>query len=49
MNNKSLNDFDALCWEYAKQHFHAMGQGHIQRMIEYMANKQLNETNELDS
>lgn len=49
MNNKSLNDFDSLCWKYAKQHFNAMGQGHIKRMIEYMANKQLNETNELDS
>lgn len=49
MNNKSLNDFDSLCWKYAKQHFDAMGQGHIKRAIEYMANKQLNETNELDS
>ena len=49
MNDKSLNDFDALCWKYAKQHFNAMDQNHIKRMIEYMANKQLNETNELDS
>jgi hypothetical protein len=49
MNDKSLNDFDSLCWIYAKQHFSAMGQCHITRMIEHKANKELNETNELDS
>lgn len=49
MKSKSSNDFDSLCWSYAKQHFIAMGQSHITRMIEYKANKELNETNELDS
>lgn len=49
MNDKSLNDFDSLCWKYAKQHFSSMGQNHITRMIEYLSNKELNETNELDS
>jgi hypothetical protein len=48
MNDKSLND--SLCWEMAKQYFHAMDKEHITRMIEHAANRQ-NETtrNELDS
>lgn len=48
MNKKS--SVDSLCWEMAKQYFHAMDKEHITRMIEHAANKQ-NETttNELDS
>ena len=49
MNNKSLNDMERICWQLAKDYFNAMDKSHIVRMIEHAANKQLNETNELDS
>jgi alcohol dehydrogenase class IV len=50
MNKKSL--VDSLCWEMAKQYFHAMDKSHISRMIEHAANKQFEtqtNPNELDS
>ena len=47
MNAKYLNDFERVCWEMAKEHFKAMDKEHITRMIEYSANKRIN--NELDS
>ena len=46
MNKKS--SVDSMCWEMAKQYFHAMDKSHIRRMIEHAAQKQI-ETNELDS
>jgi len=45
---KERSSVDALCWEMAKQYFHAMDKSHISRMIEHSAQKQI-ETNELDS
>ena len=50
MNEKS--SVDSMCWEMAKQYFHAMDKSHISRMIEHAANKQFETqttTNELDS
>jgi hypothetical protein len=50
MNERS--SVDSLCWEMAKQYFHAMDKSHITRMIEHSAQKQFEtnrETNELDS
>ena len=39
-----------MCWEMAKQYFHAMDKSHITRMIEHSAQKQFETTtNELDS
>ena len=41
-----------MCWEMAKQYFHAMDKSHISRMIEHAANKQFETQttpNELDS
>jgi len=48
MNEKS--SVDSMCWEMAKQYFHAMDKSHITRMIEHSAQKQFETTtNELDS
>ena len=47
MSDKYLNDFERVCWEMAKEHFKAMDKEHVIRMIEYSANKRIN--NELDS
>ena len=47
MSDKSPNDFDRICWELAKDDFKAMDRTHVSRMIEYSANKRIN--NELDS
>jgi hypothetical protein len=50
MNKKS--SVDSMCWEMAKQYFHAMDKSHISRMIEHAANKQFETQttpNELDS
>lgn len=47
MNDKSPNDFERVCWELAKDYFKAMDRTHVSRMIEYSANKRIN--NELDS
>ena len=50
MNEKS--SVDSMCWEMAKQYFHAMDKSHITRMIEHSAKRQFETqttTNELDS
>ena len=49
---KPKSSVDSVCWEMAKQYFHALDKQHITRMIEHAANKQLETqttTNELDS
>jgi len=49
---KERSSVDALCWEMAKQYFHAMDKSHISRMIEHSAQKQFETQttpNELDS
>lgn len=49
MNDKSLNDFDSICWQLSKDYFNAMNKSHIIRMIEHASNKQIEQNNELDS
>lgn len=49
---KTKSSVDSMCWEMAKQYFHAMDKSHISRMIEHAANKQFETQttpNELDS
>jgi hypothetical protein len=49
---KTKSSVDSVCWEMAKQYFHAMDKSHISRMIEHAANKQFETQttpNELDS
>ena len=49
MNDKSLNDFESICWQLSKDYFNAMDKSHIIRMIEHASNKQIEQNNELDS
>ena len=49
MKDKSLNNFESICWQLSKDYFNAMDKSHIIRMIEYTSNKQIEQNNELDS